>query len=337
VQNNTTTTTNVTTTTVQGNQAPTIPSSRSSGLASASSPRFRGCDDGLGRLTVIERDNKRRHLPTSAVPHHATASCGTSTGTGSRQCGSHQGPLRRDVARSHTSNRAQPDRQPVAVNSQRQFGSIARPSAAWRSRRHPFMQGFGRAGRLSCVTTLWKEPTHETSSSSLVVSATLLAPSAAFAKRRRTEGSSSANAPSSRSRNGKPKVALVHNRCQAARRPARHVEWAHAPQRARRRILDPGRRACATSALPRPVAQEDGTQLIVPPRRDHCRAPRGTQHVRPAATQARRLSGPFDVTATVSSDDELDAENVWTASTVTPAARSKASHDRHRHDHRQLG
>ena len=58
VSDNGTTTTNVVTTTVQGNKAPTIVFLSLKRIGARVFARFRVCDDGLGRITVIERDNK---------------------------------------------------------------------------------------------------------------------------------------------------------------------------------------------------------------------------------------------------------------------------------------
>jgi hypothetical protein len=76
VLDNSTTTTS--TTTVQGNKAPTITfiSLRRSGVRVFA--RFRVCDDGLGRITVIERDNKAKALSYQRrFRITRTASCGT--------------------------------------------------------------------------------------------------------------------------------------------------------------------------------------------------------------------------------------------------------------------
>jgi len=51
-----------TTTTVQGNKAPTITFVSLKRVGARAFARFRICDDGLGRITVIERDNKTRAL-----------------------------------------------------------------------------------------------------------------------------------------------------------------------------------------------------------------------------------------------------------------------------------
>jgi hypothetical protein len=78
VRDNSTTTTNTTTTTVQGNRAPAITfiSIRRQGVRVFA--RFRVCDDGLGRITVIERDNKARALAYQRrFRITRTASCGT--------------------------------------------------------------------------------------------------------------------------------------------------------------------------------------------------------------------------------------------------------------------
>src|SRR5258705_3416952 len=60
VLDNSTTTTN--TTTVQGNKAPTITFISLRRVGARVFARFRVCDDGLGRITVIERDNQARAL-----------------------------------------------------------------------------------------------------------------------------------------------------------------------------------------------------------------------------------------------------------------------------------
>ena len=62
VLDNSTTTTNTTTTTVQGNKAPTITFISLKRVGARVFARFRVCDDGLGRITVIERDNKAKAL-----------------------------------------------------------------------------------------------------------------------------------------------------------------------------------------------------------------------------------------------------------------------------------
>ena len=54
--------TTTTTTTVQGNKAPTITFISLRRVGARVFARFRICDDGLGRITVIERDNKARAL-----------------------------------------------------------------------------------------------------------------------------------------------------------------------------------------------------------------------------------------------------------------------------------
>src|SRR6476661_707998 len=78
VQDNTTTTTNSTTTTVQGNKAPTIVFISLKRVGARVFARFRICDDGLGRITVIERDNKARALASQRrFRVTRTASCGT--------------------------------------------------------------------------------------------------------------------------------------------------------------------------------------------------------------------------------------------------------------------
>lgn len=60
VLDNTSTTT--TTTTVQGNKAPRITFDSLKRVGARVFARFRICDDGLGRITVIERDNKSKAL-----------------------------------------------------------------------------------------------------------------------------------------------------------------------------------------------------------------------------------------------------------------------------------
>ena len=78
VLDNTTTTTTTTTTTVQGNKAPTITFISLKRVGARVFARFRLCDDGLGRITVIERDNKAKAL--SAERRYRitrTTSCGT--------------------------------------------------------------------------------------------------------------------------------------------------------------------------------------------------------------------------------------------------------------------
>ncbi|MFL5964845.1 MAG: hypothetical protein ACJ757_18385 [Gaiellaceae bacterium] len=78
VLDNTTTTT--TTTTVQGNKAPTIRFISLKRIGTRVFARFRVCDDGLGRLTVIERDNKAKALAYQRrFRITRTASCGTYT------------------------------------------------------------------------------------------------------------------------------------------------------------------------------------------------------------------------------------------------------------------
>jgi len=62
VLDNTVTTTTTSTTTVQGNKAPTITFISLRRVGVRVFARFRVCDDGLGRITVIERDNKSRAL-----------------------------------------------------------------------------------------------------------------------------------------------------------------------------------------------------------------------------------------------------------------------------------
>jgi ribosomal protein S14 len=80
VLDNTTTTTNSTTTTVQGNKAPTITFISLKRVGARVFARFRVCDDGLGRITVIERDNKAKALAYQRrFRLTRTASCGTFT------------------------------------------------------------------------------------------------------------------------------------------------------------------------------------------------------------------------------------------------------------------
>jgi hypothetical protein len=78
VLDNSTTTTNTTTTTVQGNKAPTITFISLKRVGARVFARFRVCDDGLGRITVIERDNKAKALAYQRrFRITRTASCGT--------------------------------------------------------------------------------------------------------------------------------------------------------------------------------------------------------------------------------------------------------------------
>jgi hypothetical protein len=78
VVDNTTTTTTTTTTTVQGNKAPTITFISLKRVGARVFARFRICDDGLGRITVIERDNKAKALASERRYRITrTASCGT--------------------------------------------------------------------------------------------------------------------------------------------------------------------------------------------------------------------------------------------------------------------
>jgi hypothetical protein len=78
VLDNTTTTTNTSTTTVQGNKAPTITFISLKRVGPRAFARFRVCDDGLGRITVIERDNKAKALASERrFRITRTASCGT--------------------------------------------------------------------------------------------------------------------------------------------------------------------------------------------------------------------------------------------------------------------
>jgi len=70
--------TTTTTTTVQGNKAPTITFISLKRVGVRVFARFRVCDDGLSRLTVIERDNKARALSTTRRYRVArTTSCAT--------------------------------------------------------------------------------------------------------------------------------------------------------------------------------------------------------------------------------------------------------------------
>ena len=74
----TTTTTTTTTTTVQGNKAPTITFISLKRVGARVFARFRVCDDGLGRITVIERDNKAKALAAERRYRITrTTSCGT--------------------------------------------------------------------------------------------------------------------------------------------------------------------------------------------------------------------------------------------------------------------
>jgi hypothetical protein len=67
-----------TTTTVQGNKPPTITFISLKWVGRRAFARFRVCDDGLGRITVIERDNKARALASERrFRIMRTASCGT--------------------------------------------------------------------------------------------------------------------------------------------------------------------------------------------------------------------------------------------------------------------
>jgi hypothetical protein len=69
-----------TTTTVQGNKAPTITFISLKWVGARVFARFRVCDDGLGRITVIERDNKPKALAYERrFRITRTASCGTYT------------------------------------------------------------------------------------------------------------------------------------------------------------------------------------------------------------------------------------------------------------------
>jgi hypothetical protein len=70
--------TTTTTTTVQGNKAPTITFVSLRWVGPRVFARFRVCDDGLGRITVIERDNKSKALASERrFRVTRTASCGT--------------------------------------------------------------------------------------------------------------------------------------------------------------------------------------------------------------------------------------------------------------------
>ncbi|MFL5954062.1 MAG: hypothetical protein ACJ76I_08140 [Gaiellaceae bacterium] len=78
VSDNSTTTTNTVTTTVRGNKAPTITFISLRRVGVRVFARFRVCDDGLGRITVIERDNKAGALAYQRKFRLTrTASCGT--------------------------------------------------------------------------------------------------------------------------------------------------------------------------------------------------------------------------------------------------------------------
>lgn len=78
VSDNTVTTTNVVTTTVQGNKAPTIVFISLRRVGARVYARFRICDDSLGRITLIERDNKAGALGYMRKYRITrTASCGT--------------------------------------------------------------------------------------------------------------------------------------------------------------------------------------------------------------------------------------------------------------------
>jgi hypothetical protein len=80
VSDNSTTTTNVVTTTVRGNKAPTIVFISLRRVGVRVYARFRVCDDGLGRLTIIERDNKAGALAYQRKFRVTrTSSCGTYT------------------------------------------------------------------------------------------------------------------------------------------------------------------------------------------------------------------------------------------------------------------
>jgi hypothetical protein len=81
VLGNTSTTTNTTTTTVQGNKAPTIVFISLKRVGVRVFARFRICDDGLGRITVIARDNKAKAL---SLERRYRITRSTSCGTFSR-------------------------------------------------------------------------------------------------------------------------------------------------------------------------------------------------------------------------------------------------------------
>ena len=67
-----------TTTTVQGNKAPTITFISLKRVGPRAFARFRVCDDGPGRITVIERDNKAKALASERrFRITRTAACGT--------------------------------------------------------------------------------------------------------------------------------------------------------------------------------------------------------------------------------------------------------------------
>jgi hypothetical protein len=70
--------TSTTTTTVQGNKAPTVTFISFKWVGPRAFARFRVCDDGLGRITVIERDNKAKTLASERrFRITRSASCGT--------------------------------------------------------------------------------------------------------------------------------------------------------------------------------------------------------------------------------------------------------------------
>ncbi|MDX6485515.1 MAG: hypothetical protein QOF43_668 [Gaiellaceae bacterium] len=73
----TTTSTTVVTTTVAGNKAPTIQFLSLKRIGQRIYARFYVCDDGSGRVTVIERDNKARAL--SITRRFAVSPCATYT------------------------------------------------------------------------------------------------------------------------------------------------------------------------------------------------------------------------------------------------------------------
>jgi hypothetical protein len=72
------TTTETTTTTVKGNKAPTIVFISLRRVGVRVFVRFRVCDDAVGRITIIQRDNKARALAFQRrLSVSLTASCGT--------------------------------------------------------------------------------------------------------------------------------------------------------------------------------------------------------------------------------------------------------------------
>jgi hypothetical protein len=109
------TTTSTVTTTVQGNKPPTIVfvSLRRAGVRVYA--RFRVCDDKLGRLTVIERDNKTRALSymrrfriVRAASWHVLAQLDPGGAL------PHEGPLRGHAPGTGRVRGAEPHREPVA-------------------------------------------------------------------------------------------------------------------------------------------------------------------------------------------------------------------------------